>query len=171
MVALSGQQSAPSVLVPNVESVNPGITVDVTDAAGNPVFYQLEITEHAAGNAPDLLVTFPGCGTPVSICALAKAGDLAPMVKVPWAKRSLPLVTSLVEHDGALYGYEPAVEPYGIFSNDDLVRKLGRGVPETFGQLLALCQAANPSRTLRAKGSADPPALGAGLTCARAPAG
>ena len=33
------------------------------------------------GNAPDILNTSPGCGTTISVCTLAKAGDLAPMVK------------------------------------------------------------------------------------------
>jgi ABC-type glycerol-3-phosphate transport system substrate-binding protein len=84
MLVLAPTQPAYQVLIPNFERVYPNIKVDATYAPSNAVFYRLETTELAAGNAPDLLGTNPGCGTPVSVCVLAKAGDLAPLVKEPW---------------------------------------------------------------------------------------
>jgi raffinose/stachyose/melibiose transport system substrate-binding protein len=136
------------VLIPNFERVYPNIKVEATYAPTNADWYQLETTELAAGNAPDLLGTFPGCGTPVSVCVLAKAGHLAPLVREPWLKWSLPLVTSLGKYGPGLYAFTPAVAPFGMFTNDALFRRLGLKVPETFGQLLSVCRAANASGTV-----------------------
>src|SRR5262249_49414729 len=91
---------------------------------------------------------FPGCGTPISVCALAKAGALAPMVHEPWAKRSLPIVTSLSKLGQVLYTFEPLVSPIGVFTNDALFRKLGLKYPQTFSQFLALCQKARAAGTV-----------------------
>jgi raffinose/stachyose/melibiose transport system substrate-binding protein len=136
------------VLIPNFERVYPSITVEATYAGSNAVWFQLETTELAAGNAPDLLGTFPGCGTPVSVCVLAKAGDLAPLVKEPWTRWSLPLVTSLGKYGPGLYAFTPAIAPWGMFTNDALFAKLGLKVPETFLQLLAVCRAAKTDGTV-----------------------
>ncbi len=134
-------QAAWQVLIANFERVYPNITVDVTYSSGTALS-QLETTELGAGTAPDLLWTNPGCGTTISVCALARAGQLAPMLNVPWAKRSLPLVTSLNKSNGALLGFEPGMTLAGMFTNDTLFQKLGLKVPQTFSQLLSLCQKA-----------------------------
>jgi raffinose/stachyose/melibiose transport system substrate-binding protein len=136
------------VLIPNFERVYPNIKVEVTYATTNALWYQLETTELAAGNAPDLLGTFPGCGTPVSVCVLAKAGHLAPLVNEPWTRWSLPLVTSFGKYGPGLYAFTPAVAPVGVFTNDALFRKLGLEVPETFLQLLSVCRAAKATGTV-----------------------
>jgi raffinose/stachyose/melibiose transport system substrate-binding protein len=136
------------VLIANFERVYPNITVEVTYAGSNPVWFQLETTELAAGNAPDLLGTFPGCGTPVSVCVLARAGDLAPLVHEPWTRWSLPLVTSLGKYGPGLYAFTPTLAPFGIFTNDALFAKLGLKVPQTFSQLLSVCRAAKAEGTV-----------------------
>jgi ABC-type glycerol-3-phosphate transport system substrate-binding protein len=94
MLVNATAQPGYQVLIANFEGAYPNIKVDATFAPAK-VWYQLEATELAAGNAPDLLGTLPGCGTPVSVCVPAKAGDLAPLVEKPWTKWALPLVTSL----------------------------------------------------------------------------
>jgi raffinose/stachyose/melibiose transport system substrate-binding protein len=142
-----GNGAALRVLIPNFERVYPNITVNVTDAGGTTLLYQLEATELADNSAPDVLATYPGCGTPVSVCVLAKAGDLAPMVKKPWVRRSLPLVTSADKYGPGLYAFSPQVAPVGVFTNDDLFNKLGLKVPETFSQLLDLCEKARNDGT------------------------
>jgi raffinose/stachyose/melibiose transport system substrate-binding protein len=141
MFALSVQESGWSVLIANFERAYPNITVNPTYASTASIA-QLETTELAAGTAPDLLKVDGGCGTPVAVCVLARAGDLAPMIKVPWAKRSLPLVTSVEKLNGALYAFQPIVSPHGVFTNDGLFATLGLKVPRTFSQLLALCEKA-----------------------------
>jgi raffinose/stachyose/melibiose transport system substrate-binding protein len=135
-----------SVLIKNFEHAYPNITVNATYGSSAEVG-QEEATELAAGTAPDLLFVAPGCGGPLSVCALAKAGDLAPMIKVPWAKRSLRLVTSLLKRNGALYAFEPVFSPHGIFTNDGLFAKLGLKVPQTFSQLLTVCKQAQADGT------------------------
>ena len=143
-----GYGPAWQVLVPNFERYYPNITVNFTAAPGSTGLFQLESTELAAGNAPALLQTGPGCGAPVSVCVLAKAGDLAPLVQKPWVRRSLPLVTSADKSGAVLYAFTPMVAPMGVFTNDDLFKKLGLKVPETFSQLLDLCRKAKADGTV-----------------------
>jgi raffinose/stachyose/melibiose transport system substrate-binding protein len=148
MLVNTPPQPGYQLLIPNFERVYPNITVQATYAANNAAWYQLESTELAAGNAPDLLGTNPGCGTPVSVCVLAKAGDLAPLVQEPWLKWSLPLVNSLGKYGPGLYAFVPALAPAGMFTNDALFAKLGLKVPETFSQLLSVCKAAKADGTV-----------------------
>jgi ABC-type glycerol-3-phosphate transport system substrate-binding protein len=79
------------VLIANFERVHPEIVVNATYGCPGSI----ELSELAAGNGPDLICDFPGCGMQPALCDLVKAGYLAPLVDEPWAKRSLPLVTSL----------------------------------------------------------------------------
>jgi raffinose/stachyose/melibiose transport system substrate-binding protein len=150
MLVNAPPQPGYQVLIPNFERVYPNIKVEATYAPTNSVWYQLETTELAAGNAPDVLGTSPGCGTPVSVCVLAKAGDLAPLVREPWLKWSLPLVTSLGKYGPGLYALTPHLTPWGMFTNDALFGKLGLKVPETFSQLLSVCRAAKADGTVAA---------------------
>jgi ABC-type glycerol-3-phosphate transport system substrate-binding protein len=136
------QQPGYDVLIPNFERVYPNVKVNVTYAANGPALVQLELTELAAGNGPDILTTLPGCNSPIGICELAAAGDVAPMVKKPWAKRSLPFITSLTKNGPTLYAFEPTVGAAGMFTNDELFKKLGLKVPQTFPQLLGVCKQA-----------------------------
>src|ERR1700759_3783269 len=64
------------------------------------------------------------------------------MLKVPWATRSLRLVTSINKANGALLGFEPGMTFFGMFTNDALFQKLGLKVPQTFSQLLDVCRKA-----------------------------
>jgi len=134
-------------VIPNFERVYPNITVEATYPPSNAAWYQLELTELAVGNAPDVLGTNPGCGTPISVCVLAKAGHLAPLLKAPWTRWSLTLFTSVGKYGPGLYAFTPVVTPWGMFTNDALFRKLGVKVPQTFSQLLSICKAAKASGT------------------------
>jgi raffinose/stachyose/melibiose transport system substrate-binding protein len=133
----------------NFQRVYPDIRVEITYAANNDSLYQTESTQLAAGNATEVLATTPGCGTPIAICKLAKAGYLTPMVKKPWASkaRSVPLVTSYTKYGKLLYGFQPLVAPYGIFTNDTMLKRLGLTVPQTYSQLLDACARAKANGT------------------------
>lgn len=147
MVSVSTNQGAYQVLIPNFERVYPNITVNATYLPSDTAF-SIQATELAAGSGPDLIDVMPGCLAPTStVCGLAKAGYLAPLVNVPWAKRSLPSVTSLSKFGKALYVFEPQVAPYGVFTNNALFSKLGLKVPQTFGQLLDVCRKAKAAGT------------------------
>ena len=147
MIANNIQQPAYSVLIPNFERVYPNITVKATYAS-TAVQYQLTATELQAGDAPDLITSWPGCGTVISVCLLAKAGDLAPMVGVPWTRLSARLVISASKYERGLFVYSPSVSFYGLFTNDTLFKKLGLNVPQTFPQLLAVCRQAKAAGTV-----------------------
>jgi raffinose/stachyose/melibiose transport system substrate-binding protein len=142
MVALASNESGYDVLIPNFERVFPNVTVNVTYAATVPQLDQLETTELAAGNGPDIITTTPGCNSPIGICELAKGGYLAPMIGKPWPKRSVAVVTSLLKDNGALYGFAPTIGASGMFTNDGLFEKLGLKVPQTFSELLDVCKQA-----------------------------
>jgi raffinose/stachyose/melibiose transport system substrate-binding protein len=143
MLANSKEQPAFQVLIPNFERVYPNITVDITYVP-SAAEAQIELTEFAAGTAPDIIPTSSGETSPISVSTLVKAGDLAPMVKKPWAtrKRSMPIVTSYSKVGPVLYTMTPSVNPVGIMTNDALFKRLGLSVPQTFPQLMSVCQKA-----------------------------
>lgn len=140
MLANVQYQPGYKVVVANFERVHPNIAVNITYPATSQQEFQLETTELAAGTAPDLLDVSPGCGTPISVCVLAKAAHLAPMINKPWVKRSLPLVLSRGKHGQSLVIFTPIVSPMGIWTNDDRFRQLGLKIPQTFQQLLGVCR-------------------------------
>jgi raffinose/stachyose/melibiose transport system substrate-binding protein len=142
MLAYFTEQPGYSLLIPNFERVYPNIHVNVTYAANPVEEYQLETTELAAGNGPDILAVVPGCGTPISVCTLARNGVLSALVAEPWAGRSVPMVTSLDKYGKGLFAFTPEVAPFGVWTNDDRFKQLGIKVPQTFPQLLAVCEKA-----------------------------
>jgi raffinose/stachyose/melibiose transport system substrate-binding protein len=149
MLITVNSKPAWEVLIPNFERAYPNLRVDITYVASNTVLYQLETTELAAGNASDVLATTPGCGTPIAICTLAKAGYLAGMPNKPWAKRtrSVPLVLSYGKYGQRLFGFVPQVAPFGIFTNDSMFKRLRLKIPQTFPQLLDVCRKAKAAGT------------------------
>jgi raffinose/stachyose/melibiose transport system substrate-binding protein len=147
LLSTTGQPSWTAV-IQNFERAHPEITIDATYAPTAATVYQLETTELAAGNAPDILTTYPGCGTPVSICKLAKAGYLAPMIGKAWAKSLDPRVLSYSKSGPTLFMYEPTAVFDGLLTNDTMFRQLGLKVPQTFSQLLALCRKVRPAGTI-----------------------
>jgi raffinose/stachyose/melibiose transport system substrate-binding protein len=154
VLALSSQKPGFDVLNANFESVYPNIKIDATYPA-LAIRDQLELTELTAGNAPDVLSVSPGCFKLVAVCPFAKAGYLAPMIKKPWVKWSLPFVLSLDKYGPNLYSFSPQVTPMGMFTNDDLFKKLRLKVPQTFTQLLDLCRQARSAGTVAMIFSAD----------------
>jgi raffinose/stachyose/melibiose transport system substrate-binding protein len=155
VLAVSTQRPGLDVLNANFERVYPNINIDPTYAATTSIRDQLELTAFAAGNAPDVLSVSPGCFKLVAVCPFAKAGYLAPMIKKPWVKWSLPFVLSLDKYGPNLYAFTPQVALMGMFTNDDLFKKLGLKVPQTFAQLLDLCRKAKAAGTVAMIFSAD----------------
>jgi raffinose/stachyose/melibiose transport system substrate-binding protein len=129
-------------IIANFQRVYPGIKVAPTYVANTDLLYAQLTIQLAAGTASDAFVTYPGCGTRISVCKLAHAGYLAPMVNKPWAKRSVPIVTSLDKVGKGLYAFTPIVSLYGVFTNDDLFKSLNLKVPQTYAQLLDICRKA-----------------------------
>ena len=70
MMVNAPEEPGYQVLIPNFERVYPNIKVEATYPPSTTLWYQLESTELAAGNAPDVLGRVPGCGTPSrSVCS------------------------------------------------------------------------------------------------------
>jgi raffinose/stachyose/melibiose transport system substrate-binding protein len=155
VLGVTSQKPGLDVLVANFERVYPNITVDLTYAPTTAVRDQLELTQLGAGTGPDVLSVSPGCFKPAAVCTFAKAGSLAAMVDKPWVRWSLPFVTSLDKYGRGLYAFTPQLGLFGIFTNDDLFRKLGLQVPQTFQQLLALCPKAKAGGTVALISSSD----------------
>jgi raffinose/stachyose/melibiose transport system substrate-binding protein len=129
-------------VIDNFERTHPNIAIAPTYAPTVASVYQLVTTELAAGNAPDLLATYPGCGTPISICRLAKAGYLAPMIGKAWAKKLDSRVLSYSKLGPTLFVFLPVVVFDGLLTNDTRLKQLGLKIPQTFTQLLAFCRKA-----------------------------
>jgi len=135
-------EPAYSAVIQNFERTHPNITIKPTYIGSAATIYQVLRTQLAAGSAPDLFVTYPGCGTAISICTLAKSGYLAPMVGKAWAKSLDPRVLSYTKLGPTLYAFLPAVVFDGLLTNDTMLKKLRLKVPRTFSQLLTFCHKA-----------------------------
>jgi raffinose/stachyose/melibiose transport system substrate-binding protein len=135
-------QPAYSAVIDNFQRTHPNIKIEVTYTPTVASTYQLVTTELAAGNAPDLFPVYPGCGTPISICKLAKSGHLAPLVGKAWAKKLDPRVLSMTKYGSTLYMFEPTAVFDGLLTNDTKLKQLGLKIPQTFTQLLAFCHKA-----------------------------
>ena len=144
--SLTGQPTY-SAVIQNFERVHPNITIETTYAPTAAQLSQLVTTELAAGTAPDLFPTYPGCGTQISICKLAKAGYLAPMVGKAWAKSLDPRVLRYSKLGPTLYAFLPSVVFDGLLTNDTMLKTLGLKVPRTFAQLLTFCHKAKAAGT------------------------
>jgi len=142
LLAYVTSESSYQAIIENFERAHPNITIQPTYAPTVASVYQLVTTELAAGNAPDLLSTYPGCGTPISICRLAKAGYLAPMIGKAWAKKLDHRVLSYSKFGPSLFTYLPSVVFDGLLTNDTRLKQLGLKIPQTFTQLLAFCRKA-----------------------------
>jgi raffinose/stachyose/melibiose transport system substrate-binding protein len=148
VIALAQAQPAYSVLIPNFERVYPNITINPTYAGTTLQYLQLTTTELAAGNGPDLIPTGVGCGSTIAVCDLAKEGYLAPLLREPWVKRSLRIVTSASKYGQGLFVFSPELEFEGLYTNDDMFKRLGLQVPQTFQQLLSVCTQAKADGTI-----------------------
>jgi raffinose/stachyose/melibiose transport system substrate-binding protein len=146
----SGQASKPAldILIPSFEQANPGIEIEVSYPPTAAILTQLQTTQLAAGNAPDILFTGPGCGGPTSICRLAPAGHLANMPGKSWIKRATSIAISASKYGPGLYIYSPTVTFEGLWTNDSMFKRLGLKVPQTFPQLLEVCRKAKASGTI-----------------------
>jgi raffinose/stachyose/melibiose transport system substrate-binding protein len=147
MYSGTASQSALDILVANYEKANPNVDITVQYLPSSDAIITLETTELAAGNGPDILATWPGCGTNVSVCRLAPAGHLANMPNKPWAKRASSITISASKYGGGLYVYSPAITFEGLWTNDSLFQSLGLKIPQTFAQLLDVCRKAKARGT------------------------
>ena len=136
-------ENAWNVLVPNFERAYPNVTVNLTYSGTTAQNYAARTTELAAGNGTDLLngvARLRDADLDLRVCEgrlpgttreQAVAEALAPARDV--GRASTVRACSCSPRTSRLFG---------IFTNDTLFRKLDLTPPQTFSQLLAVCQKA-----------------------------
>ena len=62
MIVNAGNKPGYDVLIANFERAYPNISVNVTYPSTPEAVFQVQATELAVGNAPEILMSFPGCG-------------------------------------------------------------------------------------------------------------
>jgi raffinose/stachyose/melibiose transport system substrate-binding protein len=100
-------------------------------------------TTLAANEAPDVIYYDTGPGF---AGVLAKAGLIRPIddlyTQYNWDERIFPWTKARTTFDGKVYGIGNELEFYGAYYNMDLFEQLGLTVPETYEDLLTICQVA-----------------------------
>lgn len=98
-------------------------------------------TALGSGTGPDILYYDTG---PASAGVLARAGLLLPLddyyAQYNWDGHIFEWTKARTNFDGKVYGIGNELEFYGAYYNMDLFSELGLSVPETYEDLLDLCQ-------------------------------
>jgi raffinose/stachyose/melibiose transport system substrate-binding protein len=129
-------------IIANFEAKYPNIKIDMSNMQGSDLD-AVASTLLTSSSGPDVVVRNPGPGF---AGVWAKAGQLLPLDKYSqqygWADRMQPIALAQGTFDGHLYGIANSLEFAGVFYNKDLFTKLGLSVPQTYDDMLALCQKA-----------------------------
>ena len=100
-------------------------------------------TTLAANEAPDVIYYDTGPGF---AGVLASAGLIRPIddlyEQYGWDDRIFEWTKERTTFDGKVYGIGNELEFYGAYYNIDLFNQLGLSIPQTYDELLALCQVA-----------------------------
>lgn len=137
------QKNAMDYVVKNFNRANPNINAKPVYYTSSQELFAAYPAQIAAGNAPDILMTIVGNGTPLSVVPLVKAKKLAPITG-SWNnnKLSIPSVRKLNTIGGKVYAYTPGVSTAAWAANTGLLSKLGVKVPSTFADVLNVCRKA-----------------------------
>ncbi|ADB35647.1 extracellular solute-binding protein family 1 [Kribbella flavida DSM 17836] len=95
----------------------------------------------AAGNAPDLHAVYPGNGSAMSMVQLSKAGLLADLSDQSWTQKIPSGFKGAYQQDGKTYIFSPGTSVLGAIYNKKAFAQAGVGVPTTWSELLAVCEA------------------------------
>lgn len=121
---------------------NPDITIQ-REAMVTEDMRTVVQTTLAANDAPDVLYYDTGPGF---AGVLASAGLIRPIddlyLQYGWEDRIFPWTMDRVTFDGQVYGIGNELEFYGAYYNMDLFDQLGLSVPQTYEDLLTICQVA-----------------------------
>lgn len=127
------------------EAKNPSVSVDV-QLQNLPEMQTTLPLALRSGQAPDIIYTSIGYGTPISVQALAPKGLLENLEEQSWAKKVPESARTSLTYEGGIYAYPTETILLGGIYNPEQFEQLGLEVPETFGDVLDLC------RTVAAKG-------------------
>jgi raffinose/stachyose/melibiose transport system substrate-binding protein len=115
---------------------------------------QLLLTRLQANNAPDLLFTYPGNGGANGVWPLAESGHLLELPSQAVQDAVYEPTRELVSQDGKIYALPNTVTATGLLTNRALFEELELKPPESFEDLLAICEdlAASGDTTAFAQG-------------------
>ncbi|MFB9950685.1 ABC transporter substrate-binding protein [Rhizobium puerariae] len=138
----SGSGTAFQALGEAYGKVNPDIQVVVQQFPSGDAYAQALLTQLQAGAGADLIFTNGGWGAPESLQPLAKAQRLGDLAKASFAKDFSDKVVPEFWADGKLYGLPLALLNVGLIYNAKELSALGAAAPQTFDDLIALCDLA-----------------------------
>jgi raffinose/stachyose/melibiose transport system substrate-binding protein len=119
------------------EAEYPDIEVELLDGGSDyPTFIR---TALAAGNAADVIRTFPGAGNALGVVPLDEAGQLVDLNGASWAGELSETQNNLFANDGKLLSVPIGALGLGPVYNDDTLAALGLSIPQTYSEVLELC--------------------------------
>lgn len=123
------------------QKTNPDIKISVT-ATGTSDYVTYLRPRIAAGTAPDIIRTFPGVGNTVSVGPLGQVGAFADLSNDPWVSQLSTQQKSLFSQGGKVLAVPLDSSALGPVYNQTVLTQLGVGVPQTWSDVMNLCQAA-----------------------------
>lgn len=139
---LSQSPDADEAVIKLFEEANPGYKVKMFTAPG--ASYQQVVTTQLAGDtAPDVLRTFPGNGSNLSLVQASDKGFLADLSDLDFAKE-VPehLRPVLVNSDDQVVGVPANSSGIGGMYNVTVMEELGLDIPSTWSEVIDFCHAA-----------------------------
>jgi raffinose/stachyose/melibiose transport system substrate-binding protein len=123
------------------EAANPGVTVEVQ--SGGNSYQEFLRTRLASNTAPDVLRTFPGAGNVAGVLALDESGSLADLSEQSWTKNLSQAQLNLFgTEDDRILSVPVGSLALGAVYNDATLADLGLSIPETYTEVMELCDAA-----------------------------
>lgn len=113
---------------------NPDVIIEV-EATDFSNFSATLKTKIAAGDAPDIIF-----GRPKGYMELVNAGQIADLSDEPFLSSIAETALSSMKIDGKVYGLPLDVQSMGVFYNKDLFEANQWQVPETYSELITLCE-------------------------------
>lgn len=127
--------------VKQFEKDNPDVKIDLQTAPTDAVMTNIR-TQLASGTAPDLFVDWPGDGSPAAVRVVAAAGYLEDLSDQPWVSKLPASVSPLLGLKGKTYLASSAVAAIPVIYNDSALKEVGASAPQTWSQVLSLCDTA-----------------------------
>jgi raffinose/stachyose/melibiose transport system substrate-binding protein len=124
-------------IIENFQKAYPNIKVETTVVSGTADFITALKTKFAAGEEPDIF-RFQGGNRTIEF---ASAGKLVDLTDEPFMSAFNPKDLELNTYQGRVYAMPLDVQGTGLFVNLDALAQYGDfDLPESFPQLMALCQ-------------------------------
>lgn len=123
------------------QKANPNIKISMT-ATGNSDYVTYLRPRIAAGTAPDIIRTFPGVGNTVSVGPLGQIGAFVDLSNDPWVSQLTTGQKSLFSQGGKVFAVPVDSSALGPVYNQTVLTQLGVGVPQTWSDVMNLCQVA-----------------------------